>query len=145
MKRTLGLTAIAVLVAACASMPSGPQATDGPVAIHTNPMSGVPCLLVNRGGVLVADPTWGLALAGTDEQGNRRTYGVLWPRGWTARREAGVIVLVGLYGAVLAREGDTVVLDAAGGDPLTPCTTIQVVKDHSPSPATGARSGPLTT
>lgn len=110
-----------VLLAGACSLGSA----DGPVPIQTNPMSGT-CLLVNTYGRLVADHTWGLALAGTDQSGNPHTYGVVWPRGYSARREQDTIVLLDSSGNVVAQEGDQVVLDAANHDPLQPCDDIHV-------------------
>lgn len=60
------------------------------------------------GGTLVADPTYGLAF-----QNPGYVNGAVWPYGFTARRESGVILLIGLAGQVVAREGDRIL--AAGG------------------------------
>jgi hypothetical protein len=120
----LVLMLAAVLVASCAVL-------DGPVAIKTDPLSGGVCLLVPAPGVLVADSTWGLALQGSDRAGQRHRFGVIWPHGYTARRESGTVVLLDEQGELVAHEGDNVVLDAAIHDPLTPCTDIQIVPPPS--------------
>jgi hypothetical protein len=64
------------------------------------------------GGILVADPTFGLALKNSDED-SEYVDGAIWPFGFSARREHGVILLIGQAGQVVAREGDRI--RAAGG------------------------------
>ena len=106
---------LSVVIAGC-SIP------DGPVAIKTESGKGGdgPCLLVGGvEGVLVAEPTWGLTMAG---------IGVIWPHGYTARREQGKILLFDRTGNIAAREGDKVNM----GNPVmngvtTPCTPIHVL------------------
>ena len=63
------------------------------------------------GGTLVADSTYGLAL---QNPGYRN--GVIWPHGFTARRESGVILLIGPGGGVVAREGDRILAAGGSGD-----------------------------
>ena len=104
---------------------------DGPVAIRTDTHDPGACLLVGFGGVLIADPTWGLALLGTDpgstEPPNSHRFGVVWPRGYSARREHGTILLVDSDGKVVAREGDTVVMgNPPANDVVHPCPPIEV-------------------
>jgi hypothetical protein len=57
-------------------------------------------------GVLFEDPTWGLALLGTDASGAEHRYGIVWPDVYSARREGGTVVLLDEAGNVVAREGD---------------------------------------
>jgi hypothetical protein len=92
---------LAFLVVGCAPK-------DGPVAIRTRAQPTVVCMQARVGGTLVADPTYGLAL-----QNPGYVNGAIWPYGFTARREAGVILLIGVAGQVVAREGDRIL--AAGG------------------------------
>lgn len=80
--------------------------TQAPVPAGTP--AACPAALIE--GTLVADERWGMALAGTD--GIRRK--VLWPHGYTARREAGGLVLYDAGGSVVAREGD--VVSIGGGE-----------------------------
>lgn len=87
-----------VLVAGCAL-------TDGPVPIRTRSQPDDVCLQARVGGILFADPTYGLAFE------NR---GAIWPFGFSARRESGVIVLLDQEGRAIAREGDNI--EAAGGN-----------------------------
>jgi len=99
-------------------------------------------------GTLVADERWGMALAGTD--GLRRK--VLWPHGYTARREAGGLVLYDAGGSVVAREGDVVAIGGGetGSDgPWLACGGISVVSraegtapasSHTPVPTEGLGS-----
>ena len=110
----------AALLAGCALF-------DGPVAIQTRPRPDDMCLQARLGGTLVADATYGLAL---ENPGYR--MGVVWPFGFTARRESGVIVLLGPSGNVIAREGDRIQAGggSAGDDAVGVCGTIQV----NPSP-----------
>jgi hypothetical protein len=134
--------ACALLLGACSA-----SATDGPVAIKTATHSGGVCQIVGWGGVLVADPTWGLAVMGTepgsDEPPNSHRFGVVWPPGYTARREQGVVVVLDAEGRVAAREGQTMI----SGNPPTsdgvvhPCAPIEIVPPtpwHAP-PSDGGR------
>jgi len=118
--------------------------TQAPVPAGTP--AGCPAALIE--GTLVADERWGMALAGTD--GLRRK--VLWPHGYTARREAGGLVLYDAGGSVVAREGD--VVSMAGGEtgsdgPWLACGGISVVSraegtapasSHTPVPTEGLGS-----
>lgn len=108
--------ACALLLSACS-----PGATDGPVTIQTNPVTCGVSLLVPLYGVLVADGTWGLALMRADEADKPNRYGVIWPHGYSARRERGTIALLDPEGRIVGRAGDQVVLDGTLHDPLTPC------------------------
>lgn len=93
---------------ALAWMLAGCSLTDGPVAIRTQPQPMAVCEQARVGGTLVADRTFGLAF---QNPGYRN--GVVWPFGYTARRQSGVILLIGPAGGVVAREGDRIL--AAGG------------------------------
>lgn len=90
-------------------------------------MAGAACEMLPARGVLVADPTWGLALMGTDASGAPHRFGVVWPDVYSARRERGTVVLLEASGSVVAREGDPVVLDSPQKDPLYACD-IEVVQ-----------------
>ena len=113
----LGVATVALfslVVAGCSS-------SDGPVSIQTQKQS-FPCLLMPARGVLVANSSYGVGLQGTDEAGNLHVFGVIWPSGYSARREQGIIYLIDGHNNVVAREGDKVVLDASGmTDPISPC------------------------
>jgi hypothetical protein len=114
------LFAIALFSAAC----SAPQ--DGSVSIQTDAHLDRVCLLIPVQGVLVPDETWGLALQGVDGSGNPHRFGVVWPHGYSARREHGVISLIAANGDVVAREGERLVLDALRDrDPLYPCRPVE--------------------
>ena len=101
---------------------------DGPVALQTYHMAGAACGALPARGVLVADPIWGLALAGTDDSGAPHRFGVVWPDVYSARRDRGTVILLEASGNVVAREGDHVVLDSPRGDPLHACD-IEVVQN----------------
>jgi hypothetical protein len=82
--------------------------TPGPVALQTQAPSDV-CAMARVGGVLIADPTYGLAFGGDLPF----VMGVIWPYGYSARRgDDGVVALIDPDGQVLAREGDRI--EAAG-------------------------------
>lgn len=57
------------------------------------------------GGVLTADATWGLGL-----KSYSTVDGVLWPFGYSARREPGGIVLLDRSGRIVAREGERIAM-----------------------------------
>jgi hypothetical protein len=95
-------------VLALAWVLSGCSPMDGPVTIRTQSQPLTVCDQARVGGTLVGDSTYGLAL---QNPGYRN--GVVWPYGYTARRESGVILLIGPAGVVVAREGDRI--QAAGG------------------------------
>jgi hypothetical protein len=99
--RPTAVVLIAAVLAGCAL-------TDGPVTIRTRTRPDEVCNQARVGGVLVADPTYGLAFKNPGY-----VQGAVWPFGYSARRESGVIVLLGPSGQVVAREGDRVL--AAGG------------------------------
>ena len=84
-------------------------------------MAGAACELLPARGMLVSDPTWGLALIGTDASGGPHRYGVVWPDVYSARREGGTVILLDESGNVVAREGDQVVLLSPRRDPLYAC------------------------
>lgn len=90
---------------------AGCSLTDGPVTIRTLAQPTTACNMARIGGTLVADSTYGLAL---ENPGYRN--GVIWPYGFTARRESGVILLIGTGGGVVAREGDRILAAGGSGD-----------------------------
>jgi hypothetical protein len=99
----------AVMVLALAT--AGCTPAPGPVTLHTQAPSTV-CQSARVGGVLIADPTYGLAFQGEDH-----VQGVVWPNGYSARRESdGVVVLVDPSGRVVAREGDRIHAAGTYGD-----------------------------
>jgi len=77
------------------------------------------------GGVLVSDAAYGLAF-----KSDGGAHGVVWPNGYSARREKdGVVVLIDPSGRIVAREGDTILSAGAWGDNgiAFPCTDLQVI------------------
>jgi len=79
------------------------------VQLRTAPAAVQVCDEALGSGRLVASAQSGLALA----DGSGRITPILWPFGYTARRDASGIALIGHKGEVLAKEGDFV--EAAGG------------------------------
>jgi hypothetical protein len=70
------------------------------------------CATAAVGGILAYDTTYGLGFKSGD-----RIYVVVWPNGYSARREQdGVVVLIDPAGRVTAREGDTIIAAGAFGD-----------------------------
>jgi hypothetical protein len=100
---------------------------DGPVAIRTRGQPDDTCLQARVGGTLVADSTFGLAF-----QNDGYRNGIVWPYGYSARRQSGVIVLVGPSGAVVAREGDRIL--AAGGSSGEDAVGVYCSIKVNPSP-----------
>ena len=99
--RGVASAAAALLLAACSSPPVGP------VTIQTMAENPV-CAAARVAGVLVADPHYGLAF-----KADGGVRGVVWPYGYSARRESdGIVVLIDPAGVVVAREGDRI--DASG-------------------------------
>jgi hypothetical protein len=92
------------------------------VAIRTAELGPI-CPSARIGGILVADSSYGLAFSN-----DGRVDGVVWPAGYTARRESGVVLLIDPAGQVIAHEGDHVVAGgAADADGLSrPCFNIRV-------------------
>src|SRR5213592_2773613 len=81
-RSVLNLVLLAASLAACASAPVGP------VRINTGAPGGL-CATAFIGGVLAYDSTYGLGL-----KGSGRVVVVVWPYGYSARREQdGVVVL----------------------------------------------------
>jgi hypothetical protein len=115
--RFAALAVPATLIAGCTSAPIGS------VAIQTSAPATI-CATARVSGILVADPTYGLAFM---RDGGAR--GVIWPNGYSARREKdGVVVLIDPSGHVVAREGDRVSSAGAFGEPdiALPCGEITV-------------------
>jgi hypothetical protein len=82
------------------------------------------CAAARVGGVLVADPSYGLAFKRNDG-----TRGVVWPNGYSASRgQDGVVVLIDPSGRVVAREGDTISSAGSWGDSDVglPCGDLEV-------------------
>ena len=118
MLRLCRLPILAVVVAACAS------ARIGPVTIQTQAPTTI-CPAARVGGILVADPASGLAFKWSDGS----VHGVVWPDGYSARREQdGVVVLIDPAGRIVAREGDEIVSAGAVNDyGITfPCGDLEV-------------------
>lgn len=108
---------LAVMISGCAPAPIGP------VTIQTQSPRTI-CLAARVGGVLVADPAYGLAF-----KKDGGTRGVVWPNGYSARREQdGVVVLIDPSGRIVAREGDTILSAGNGNDSDVsfPCGDLQV-------------------
>lgn len=105
------------------------------VPIRTEGRAADVCLMARVGGVLVADPVWGVGLL---NEGPSR--GVVWPAGYAARWELGGVVLLGPGGAVVAREGDTIESARHSTDDgvAHPCGPIRVAE-----PAIGARASDI--
>ena len=70
-----------------------------------SPHPGEACEAARIGGVLTADADWGLGL-----KSYSTVDGVLWPFGYSARREPVGIVLVDRSGRIVAREGDRIAM-----------------------------------
>src|SRR4051794_15481371 len=104
----------------------GCSLTDGPVAIRTLPVVDI-CNAARVGGTLVADPAFGLAFENT---GHR--IGAIWPHGWSARPESGVVVLLGPSGQVIAREGDRIL--ASGGSGPDDAVNVECDIQVNPNP-----------
>jgi hypothetical protein len=110
---------VVMLAAACA-------APVGPVALITQPPTNV-CLTARVGGVLVEDPTYGLAISSSDGH----VGGTVWPNGFSAwRDEEGIVVLTSPGGQVVAREGDRIESAGHTEDDGTayPCADIRTVE-----------------
>lgn len=75
----------------------------GPVAVPLSTASGACFFTALQSGYLVAHSDTGLGI-----RNGARTSPVLWPPGYSARRERGVAVLVRPDGVIAAREGDVI-------------------------------------
>ncbi len=64
------------------------------------------------GGFLATNDAFGLGVL--DRQG--KFAGVIWPFGFSARREPGAVVLVDRSGRIVARQGDLVVMAGTVGE-----------------------------
>lgn len=106
MRRFLvGICSLALGVAGC-------TVVSGPVPLRTRPnppYANEVCEMGSIGGVLAPDPTYGLGLRNS----GGAVTGVVWPFGYTARREPGDIILLNRLGRIVAREGEHLTL--AGG------------------------------
>jgi hypothetical protein len=112
------LTAIGILVIVLAGCS---------VAIRTEERPTDVCAMARVGGVLVADPVWGVGLA---NEGPSR--GVVWPAGYSARWDLDGVVLLGPGGGIVAREGDTIASAGHASDDGVshPCGNIRVVQEE---------------
>ena len=110
-------------IAIIALVPLVAIACVGPVSIRTNPTPETICEQARVGGYLAADARWGV---GVRWEINGEVHGVVWPYGYSARREADGVVLLNRAGAVVAREGDRVVAGGSAGDDGVshPCTDV---------------------
>lgn len=125
---------VALVVMGCAS-------SDGPVAIRTRSQPNTVCMQARVGGILTAHPTYGLGF-----QSPGYATGAVWPYGFTARRESGVILLIGVAGQVVAREGDRILAagGTAGDDAVNVDCDIRVVEiEETMPPAPDEDCGPL--
>lgn len=78
-----------------------------PVALKTSSQpagTSEPCALMAIIGVLEPEPTYGLGLRNDAGQ----IGGVIWPFGYSARRDSSGVILFDRSGRALARDGDTV-------------------------------------
>jgi hypothetical protein len=113
------MRAVTPLAAALVTVACTAVAPVGSVAIQTMPELTV-CEAARIHGVLAADPHYGLGF-----KADGGVSPVVWPHGYSARRESdGIVVLVDAAGNVAAREGDRI--EAAGaynelGVPLAEC------------------------
>ena len=74
-------------------------------------------------------PDLGVALADFDSEGKQlKTYGVLWSKGLSARREHGTVLLIDPAGQVVAHEGDMSiwVIRRKTTGVVAPCSPLQV-------------------
>ena len=124
-RMVLTLGVFALIAAGCTGpSPTGACVTVGcPVSLQTAPPphpDGA-CPAARLGGWLTADPTFGLGLR--DEPQGGPVYGVIWPNGWSARRDTSGIVLIDRGGDIVAREGDRIVMagDMSYGRINRPC------------------------
>lgn len=84
---------------------------------RSDPPTGGGCVLGAIGGVLRTDFTWGLAV---DADGTR--LGVIWPFGYTARRDSDGVALIDRAGKRVAVEGDSIEMAGTVQDGvLHPC------------------------
>jgi len=107
------LTLIATLtLGGCADAP--PEPAFFPVLTQQPPAPGAAtaCMDALLVGSLVADPRWGIAVAGA---GDGRVVKVVWPSGYLGRQADGVIELLDGTGRVVGRVGDNVQLGGGFG------------------------------
>ena len=81
------------------------------------------CPAARVSGTLTADSSYGLAY-----KNGVSVQGVVWPHGYSARRESGVVVLIDAAGHIVAREGDQIVSAGSYGadDVAMPCGDLDV-------------------
>ena len=105
--RIVGLVILAgVLVGGCT------------VSLRTRTEPAGACPLMAIGGVLRTDFNWGLGV-----EGGGKLFGVVWPYGYTARRDADGVALVDRDGRRIAKEGDSIMMAGTIGSDgvLHPC------------------------
>lgn len=109
--------ALVLAVAACGF---GPQ-----VAIRTARAPSQACDDALLSGTLATHPGTGLGIAAADGA----TTPVEWPFGWSARSEAGRVVLLDATGKVVAHEGDRVAVGGGLGveDVWYACGPLEIV------------------
>jgi len=117
-----------------------PTPADGPVTLQTQaPGSHQVCGDVRIGGVLTPDPSYGLGVLGQDGA----VHGVVWPNGYSAQRQAGVIILLDPPGQIVARQGDEVVMGGVihGNGVNYPCDPPELQVQPPPIRAGSAVTG----
>jgi hypothetical protein len=120
------LALMTFVLAACSSSASTSPTMEAcatgacPVPLQTQPPPAAveACEEVRISGILAADPTYGLGLSY-----NGAVHGVIWPNGFSARRESDGIALIDPNGEVVAREGNRVQMAGVigGGAVVYPC------------------------
>jgi hypothetical protein len=107
--RLAALAIAAQVIVGCTAVgSSGACATAGcPVPLRTQPTPhpDYACEASRIGGVLIGDDAYGLAI-----MGDGGFKGVIWPNGYSARRDSDGIVLLDRSGKIVAREGDRVAM-----------------------------------
>lgn len=98
MRRPSPAPAVAVFVLAALAV-----AACAPVALRTQQAATNACMDALAGGALVASPTTGLGIGSAGH-----VIDVLWPFGYSARREVSGIVLLDAKGVPVAHEGDLI-------------------------------------
>jgi hypothetical protein len=112
-RRAIEAVVMALALAAC-SIGAVPTPDPAVIAVPTQPPqpSGTPaaCMASSIDGRLVADERWGVALV----DGNGTIRKVIWPNGYSARRDIAHVALLDPAGAVVAVTGQD--LHIEGGE-----------------------------
>lgn len=107
--RIAALAIVAQVIVGCTASASGAAcATSGcpvPLLTQPTPHPGQACEASRIGGLLIANDVYGLAI-----MGDGGFKGVIWPNGYSARRDPGGIVLLDRSGKIVAREGDRIAM-----------------------------------